>query len=163
MISSCVYPGFKYNLTDLAASLGLHQLRRLPAMLELRERYASRLDEVIDGIDGVRAQYRPTDRSEGRHGLHLYAVAIDGDAFRVDRNGLIAALRAENIGAAIHYEPIHRQPYYAEFLGQGDADLPGASQVGSSIMSLPAQASMTDTDLEDVVSAVSRVFDFYRA
>lgn len=162
MISSCVYPGFKYNLTDLAASLGLHQLRRLPAMLDRREAHARRLDDLIESLNGVTAQQRVTDRALGRHGLHLYAVTIDAEAFRVDRNQLIAALRAENIGAAIHYEPLHRQPYYAERLSHVDADFPNASRIGSTILSIPAQDSMSDSDFDDVLEATQRVFSYYR-
>lgn len=163
MLSSCVYPGFKYNLTDVAASLGLHQLRRLPEMLATRERHAERLDATLREIPGLTMQYRPNDRDEGRHGLHLYAAVMDPEAFRIERNELVAALRAENIGAAIHYEPIHRQPYYAQLLGLDDAALPHAARIGGSIISLPAQASMTDTDVDDVVTALTRVCDFYRS
>lgn len=163
MISSCVYPGFKYNLTDLAASMGLHQLDRLPTMLERREGLAARLDGLVDSLDGVTQQFRVADRIDGRHGLHLYAVVIDPDAFRVDRNHLIAALRAENIGGAIHYEPVHRQPYYAERLRITDDALANSSHIGSHIMSIPAQDSMTDTDFDDVLTATQRVFRYYRA
>jgi dTDP-4-amino-4,6-dideoxygalactose transaminase len=163
MISTCVYPGFKYNLTDLAASLGLHQLKRLPTMLERRERFAAQLDSLIDSLDGVTQQVRVGDRAEGRHGLHLYAVTIDPAAFRVDRNHLIAALRAENIGGAIHYEPVHRQPYYAERLGITDSALPHSSRIGSTVMSIPAQDSMTDADFEDVLFATDRVLRYYRS
>ncbi|MDP1794461.1 MAG: DegT/DnrJ/EryC1/StrS family aminotransferase, partial [Acidimicrobiales bacterium] len=163
MISSCVYPGFKYNLTDLAASLGLHQLARLPAMLDRREGLASRLDGLIDSLDGVTQQARVADRSEGRHALHLYAVIIDPAAFRVDRNHLIAALRAENIGGAIHYEPVHRQPYYAERLGLPDDALPNSSRIGSNIISIPAQDSMSDADFDDVLTATERVLRYYHS
>lgn len=163
MISSCVYPGFKYNLTDLAASLGLHQLERLPQMLQRREALAARLDSLIDSLGGVTQQSRVSDRQQGRHGLHLYAVTIDPAAFSVDRNHLIAALRAENIGAAIHYEPVHRQPYYAQRFGASDAAFPNSSAIGSTIMSIPAQDSMSDEDFDDVLTATERVLRYYRS
>ncbi|MGH9013427.1 MAG: DegT/DnrJ/EryC1/StrS family aminotransferase [Acidimicrobiia bacterium] len=160
--SWCTYPGFKYNLTDLAASLGIHQLARLDTMLEQRESLATQLDPVVDSLPGASRQPRPTDRSEGRHGLHLYAITIDPSAFTVDRDHVVQALRAENIGAAIHYEPVHRHPYYEQLLGVGDADRPVASAVGSTILSLPLTPAMSPADLDDVANALERVLVHYR-
>jgi perosamine synthetase len=141
----------------------MHQLRRLPAMLERRELLAGRLDKFFADRAGVSVQYRPQSAAEGRHGLHLYAVTLDPGSFRVSRNEMVAALRAENIGAAIHYEPVHRQPYYAQRLRVEDADFAVAAQIGSSIMSIPAQDSMTDQDMDDVLTALDRVLSFYEA
>jgi dTDP-4-amino-4,6-dideoxygalactose transaminase len=161
MLSWCVYPGFKYNLTDLGASLGLHQLRRLPEMLAVREEYAGLLDQFAGQWAGVRRQYRPAERAEGRHGLHLYTLIIDPGAFSVDRNHLVAALREEGIGAAIHYEALHRHPYYRDLLSVQD-HLPAATSIGQTIMSLPLTPAMSGRDLEDVVDACQKVFSYYR-
>jgi dTDP-4-amino-4,6-dideoxygalactose transaminase len=158
----CVYPGFKYNLTDLAASIGLHQLRRLPEMLVVRESHASLLDAATSGWDGIRRQSRPSAGGDGRHALHLYVLLIEPGAFRVDRNQIVAALRAENIGAAIHYEPVHRHPYYRRRLGIEDRELPHSSSVGDTILSLPTSSSMTSRDVEDVIDATDKVLRAYR-
>jgi dTDP-4-amino-4,6-dideoxygalactose transaminase len=162
MLSWCVFPGFKYNLTDLAASLGLHQLRRLPEMLAVREKYAGLLDQAVDQWSGVRRQYRPAARQEARHGLHLYTLIVDPTAFFVDRNHLVAALREEGIGAAIHYEAVHRHPHYRELLALGDEDVPWAARIGETILSLPMNPSMCSSDLEDVIDACEKVFAYYR-
>lgn len=161
-LSWCTYPGFKYNLTDLAASMGIHQLRRLPAMLATREEYAALLDPVIDSYSGIRRQFRPSDIREGRHALHLYVMIVNPAAFKVDRNHLVAALRAENIGAAIHYEPIQRHPFYRDLLSIEDDEVPVASEVGSHILSLPLTPSMSQEDLQDVMAALEKVLRFYR-
>lgn len=161
-LSWCTYPGFKYNLTDLAASMGIHQLQRLPAMLATREEYAALLDPVIDSYPEIRRQFRSSDIGESRHALHLYVIIIDPQAFTVERNHLVAALRAENVGAAIHYEPLQRHPFYRNLLSIEDDDVPDASEVGSNILSLPLTPSMTKEDLLDVIAALEKVLRFYR-
>jgi dTDP-4-amino-4,6-dideoxygalactose transaminase len=162
ILSRCGYPGFKYNLTDVAAALGIGQLRRLPMMLERREVLASLYDDGLRTVEGVSTQTRPTSRDVGRHALHLYAVTVDIDAHAMSRDHLLAALRAENIGAALHYEPIHTQPYYARTLGASDQDLPVASRVGSSILSLPLFPDMEDGDVADTLEALGKVLAYYR-
>lgn len=159
--SSCTFPGFKYNMPDLAASLGLHQLRRLPSMLITRERYAGRLDALLDATAGVRRQPRPS-RERGRHALHLYALVIDPTAFTVGRDHIVGALRAENVGAAIHYEPVHRHAYYKDLLRMDDAQRPAASHIGSNILTLPLTPAMSEADLADVAEAVQKVLTYYR-
>jgi len=158
----CVFPGFKYNLTDVAAALGLWQLARLPEMLADRERIASRYDAIVDGWEGVSRQPRYATRDEGRHGLHLYAIVVDPGCVTVSRDRLIAAVRDENVGAAVHYEPIHQQPYYADLLGIGDEDMPGATRVGSWVMSLPLSPGMSERDVDDVLVATEKVLAYYR-
>ena len=160
--SSCVYPGFKYNLSDLAASLGLWQLQRLPEMLARREQLAERYDGGVDPWENVSRQHRPATRDEGRHGLHLYSIVVDQDSVTVSRDHLLAALRAENIGAAIHYEPVHQHPHYVELLGASDDDLPQASRLGWSTLSLPLSPAMSDQDADEVLEACGRVLRYYR-
>lgn len=158
----CVFPGFKYNLTDVAAALGLWQLTRLPDMLADREVIASRYDAAIDGWEEVSRQPRYATREEGRHGLHLYAMVIDPERVTVPRDRLVAAMRAENIGVAVHYEPIHQQPYYSELLGVRDEDMAGATRIGSWVISLPLFPDMAAEDADDVLVACEKVLSHYR-
>jgi dTDP-4-amino-4,6-dideoxygalactose transaminase len=160
--SACVYPGFKYNLSDLAASLGIWQLRRLPEMLARREQLAARYDAPVDSWEDVSRHHRPATRSEGRHGLHLYSIVVDPASVTVSRDHLLAALRAENIGAAVQYEPIHRQPFYARLLDRPDEDLPSASHLGAWILNLPLFPEMTGNDADDTLEAVGKLLRYYR-
>ncbi len=159
--SDAIYPGYKYNLTDLQASLGLHQLRKLERFLDVRERHALRYDSAFSSLAGVRLQPRPTDGGT-RHALHLYVLILDLDQFSVDRNQIVTALRAENIGAAIHYRALHTHPYYRDRFGYRPEDFPVAARTGDRIVSLPLTPGMTDADVQDVIEAVSRVLEAYR-
>ncbi len=161
MLSDSVVPGYKYNMPDLLASLGIHQLAKVEQFLEIRERYAQVYDAELGQLPGVRLQYRPTDGT-GRHGLHLYALILDLDQFRATRNQIIDALLAENIGAALHYRALHTHPYFAETYGYQPEDYPVAADVGESIFSLPLTPGMTEADLDDVVTAVRKVLAAYR-
>ncbi len=109
----------------------------------------------------MRLQPRPTDSAD-RHALHLYVLILDLQRFKTDRNQIVAALRAENIGAAIHYRALHTHPYYRDRFGFRPGDFPNAAEVGRSILSLPLTAGMTGSDVEDVVEAVSKVLGAYR-
>lgn len=152
-----VVPGFKYNMTDVQASLGLHQLRRQEGFLARREVIAARYDAAFGELDGmVRTQYRPGDGS-ARHALHFYPLLVDMTRMRVSRNVLMDALLAENIGVSMHFQPLHEMPFYRERYGYAPEDLPNAHRIGTSEISLPLQPQMSDGDAEDVVAAVVKV------
>jgi dTDP-4-amino-4,6-dideoxygalactose transaminase len=161
ILSDAIYPGYKYNMTDLQASLGLHQLRKQEDFLAIREGYAQIYDAAFADLPGVRRQPRPTDGAN-RHGLHLYVLILDPDQFRVDRNHIIAALLAENIGAALHYRALHTHPYYRERFGYQHNDFPYAAEVGDNIFSLPLTPGMSERDVQDVIEGVYKVLNAYR-
>lgn len=157
-----VVPGFKYNMTDIAASLGIHQLRRQENFLARREEIASFYDEAFTELDGiVSTQFRPRDGT-ARHALHFYPLLLNTERVRVSRNEIINALLAENIGVSMHFQPLHQMLYYREKYGYAPSDLPNASKIGASEISLPLQPQMSDDDARDVVEAVMRVLNFYR-
>jgi dTDP-4-amino-4,6-dideoxygalactose transaminase len=159
--SDVIHPGFKYNMTDLQASLGLPQLRKQEAFLTVRERLARQYDAAFAGMPGVRLQQRPAD-GRSRHALHLYVLILDLDQFRVDRDQVVEALRAENIGVGIHYRALHTHPYYRDRFGYRPEDFPNAALVGRSTLTLPLGPSMSDDDASDVIEAVTRVLSAYR-
>ncbi len=161
LLSDALYPGFKYNMPDLMASLGIHQLKKQEAFLSIRERYACLYDEAFGAMSGVRLQPRPQGPAD-RHGLHLYVLILDPDRFQVSRNQIIDALLAENIGAALHYRAIHTHPYYQQAYGYRPKDFPVAATVGNSILSLPLTPCMTEADVQDVITAVDKVLAAYR-
>lgn len=156
-----IVPGFKYNMTDVAAALGLHQLRRQENFLARRERIAAFYDAAFGELDGmVTTQFRPHDGS-ARHALHFYPLLVDTRRLRVSRNEVLDALLAENIGVSMHFQPLHQMPFYAEKYGYAPDDLPNARRIGESEVSLPLQPQMSDGDAESVVEAVRKVLVHY--
>lgn len=161
VLSEAIYPGFKYNMTDLQASLGLHQLRKQEHFLLIRERYAKIYDAAFADLPGVRQQPRPSD-GINRHSLHLYVLIIDPAQFRVDRNQIVSALLAENIGASIHYQALHTHTYYRDQFGYHPGDYSNAAIVGNNIFTLPLTPGMNEKDVNDVIEAVYKVLTAYR-
>lgn len=161
MLSDVVVPGYKFNMTDLQASLGIHQLNKLESFLEIRTEYAHRYDEAFANWEGIRLQPRPQN-PEDRHALHLYVLIISPEHFKVSRNQIIDALLAENIGAALHYRALHTHPYYAKTFGCRAEDYPQAAAVGESIFSLPLSPKMTIDDVGDVITGVCQVLEAYQ-
>jgi dTDP-4-amino-4,6-dideoxygalactose transaminase len=161
ILSDAVYPGFKYNMTDLQSSLGIHQLRKQEKFLEIREQYACIYDEAFSDLDGVRMQPRHLEDGT-RHALHLYVLILDKTQFRVGRNEIVSALIAENVGAAIHYRALHTHPYYRDRFKYRPEDFPNAAEVGDNILSLPLTPAMTEKDVQDVIAAVYKVLNAYR-
>ncbi len=160
-MSEVVVPGYKYNMTDLQASLGLHQLRKQERFIARREELAGFYDRAFRELDAVRTVGRPLD-GQTRHVLHLYVLLLDLDQLAVSRNRILSALLAENIGVSMHFWPLHMHPYYREKYGYRPNDLPVARRVGESILSLPLTPQMTEQDAEDVVKAVYKVVKAYR-
>lgn len=152
--------GYKCNMTDLAASLGIHQLRKQERFLEIRERYARIYDRAFADLP-VRFQHRPAGGQDDRHSLHLYVLILEDGRWRVGRDRVIAALLRENIGAALHYRAVHTHRYYRDKYGYQPEDYPSAYTIGERIFSLPMTPGMSEMDVEDVVTAVRKVAELY--
>jgi dTDP-4-amino-4,6-dideoxygalactose transaminase len=151
-----VYPGYKYNLTDLAAALGLHQLARVEESLVTRERlsqvYRLALSELPQ-ITLPEEDREPTNR----HARHLFVVLLNLEALRVTRDQFAAQLKDEQIGSGVHFTALHLHKYYAETYGFRRGDYPSAEWVGERTLSLPLSAGLTDNDLDDVIYAVRKL------
>ncbi len=161
-MSEVVVPGYKYNMTDIQASLGIHQLRKQEQFIARREEIAAFYDEAFSECAGlVRTVPRPHDGTS-RHVLHLYVLLLDLARLSVNRNRVISALLAENIGVSMHFWPLHMHPYYREKYGYKPDDYPVARRVGESVLSLPLVPQMTKHDAQDVVDAVVKVVGTYR-
>jgi len=147
--------GLKYNLTDMSAALGLHQLRRLDEFCRRRAELAGRYQEALADLPGltVPAPARPEDC----HAWHLYNVLIDSAQAGLSRDDFMLALQAENIGTGLHFTAVHLHTYYRERYGCAPGDCPVAEQVCDRIVSLPLYPGMTDQDQADVIAAVRRV------
>ena len=143
--------GFKYNLTDIAASIGLQQLRRADAFQARRLHIARAYGAALSDLPGLRL---PEVGDEHGHAWHLYVVQVVPDALTVDRDTLIRELGAMNIGVSVHFIPLHLQPYYRHKYGYEPTDFPNAYAASQRILSLPIYPKMSDADVQDVIEAV---------
>jgi dTDP-4-amino-4,6-dideoxygalactose transaminase len=152
--------GFKYNMTDLVAALGLPQLAKIEEHWRQRERAWAQYNEQLKELPLV---LPPATKPESRHAYHLYTPLLKLEEFRAGRAEIIAALDAENIGVGIHYVPVHQQPYYRQQFGLKDSDFPNATFVGERTVSLPLSPAMSEQDVADVVTALTRICRYYAA
>jgi dTDP-4-amino-4,6-dideoxygalactose transaminase len=148
--------GFKYNLTDLQAALGLVQLGRLDDFIERRRTLGEVYGRELARVSGLRPQPRPWN-DDVRHGQHLYIIEVDEQAVGLDRDALLGALSAENIGTGVHYRAIHLHPYYRTRLGLDPGALPVAERLSTTLLSLPLSAAMSEDDVVAVVDALERI------
>ena len=147
-------PGFKYNLTDLAAALGLAQLERWPEFDARRGAIARLYDQRLKALDLLAL---PFADPRAHHAWHLYTVRLDLARLTVDRARFLELLKAENIGTTVNFIPVHKHPYYRDALGFQPADYPVAERVYPAIFTLPIYPRMTDADVDDVVAALTKV------
>ena len=145
-----VAPGFKYNLTDIAAALGIHQLRRAHDFQRRRAAIAARYDEAFAGLPLV----RPARPAEGElHAWHLYVLRL-ADAAPLGRDAFIERLFGIGIGVSVHYIPLHLHPYWRERYGLQAAQFPHSQHAYERMLSLPIYTRMGDADVERVADAV---------
>lgn len=144
--------GFKYNLTDIAAAIGLVQLRRQHEMLERRRRIANLYDQAFAATGAIRPVGR---RADVEHAWHLYAIRIDLSRLRIGRDELMASLRDRGIGASVHFIPMHLHPLYQSRFGYADTDCPNASAAFKELVSLPLFPGMSDAEVSRVIDVVS--------
>jgi len=154
-----VAAGYKYNMTDMAAALALPQLERVEERWHTREKLWRAYDERLAGLP---LQLPASLESDSRHACHLYTPLLSLEEIGASREQIIAALDAENIGVGIHYVGVHQQPYYRERFGLRDADFPNATLVGERTISLPLSPAMSEQDVEDVATALARIFRYYK-
>jgi dTDP-4-amino-4,6-dideoxygalactose transaminase len=148
-----VAPGFKYNLTDIAAALGLHQLGRAQAFQRKRERLARLYDEAFADLPLLRPP-RPADASD-LHAWHLYVVRLTDEA-PIARDAFIEQLFAAGIGCSVHYIPLHLHPYWRERYALQPEQFPHSQHAYERMVSLPLYTRMTDADAQRVIEAVRR-------
>jgi dTDP-4-amino-4,6-dideoxygalactose transaminase len=154
-----VAPGFKYNMSDIMAAIGLVQLGKLDSMQERRRATARRYTDAFGDCDAVEC---PTERPEVLHAWHLYVLRLNLKALRIDRAQFIEQLTTRNIGASVHFIPIHLHPYYREKYGYRPSDYPVAYENYQRIISLPMSAKHTDQDVDDVIEAVLDIVKEYK-
>jgi dTDP-4-amino-4,6-dideoxygalactose transaminase len=146
-----LYPGFKYNLTDIAAALGLAQLRKCERFWKSRDRLAALYDEAFRDLPEI---IRPHASSHVQHAWHLYVIRLELDRLRIGRNQFIERLQHAGIGCSVHFIPLHLHPYYRDTYGYQPLDCPTANSVYQQSVSLPLYPRMTDGDIQRVITVV---------
>lgn len=151
--------GYKYNMTDIQAALGIHQLRRLDGFIEKRIRYARMYDEAFASLPELTTPIRYPDRL---HAYHLYVIRLNSRRLTIDRAQFIEKLKEYNIGASVHYIPLHLHPFYQKEYGYKRGDLPLTEEIYDGIVSLPLYPKMTDEDIKYVRDVVREIIQNHR-
>ena len=154
-----VYPGYKYNMFDLQAALALPQLAKIEQFWARRVELSARLDAGLAGIPEIRT-YRPV--GDVKHARHLYPIVVLTERLRADRDTIMNAIQAENIGVGVHFRAVHLHPYYQERWGFRRGMFPNAEYYSDRTISLPLYPKMSDQDADDVVDVVRKVVEWFR-
>src|SRR5579864_5369422 len=147
-----VLPGFKYNMPDIQAAIGLKQLKRLSAMQARRMAIVAQYDEAFAGLDAIET---PVARPEIESAWHIYLLRLRTARLKIGRDQFIEELRRRNIGASVHFIPIHDHPYYRDRYGLKPGDFPVAQSEFERMLSLPLSPAHSDEDIADVIEAVT--------
>ena len=152
-------PGYKYNMSDIMASLGLWQLRKLDGFQERRRDTVARYHEAFADHPSLEL---PVERPEVEHAWHLYVIRLRTETLTIGRDEFIRELAARNIGTSVHFIPVHLHPYYRETYGYQPEDFPVALDGFERAISLPLHAGLSPSDVDDVASAVLAIAAAYR-
>jgi len=152
-------PGFKYNMTDMQAALGLHQLEKLAAFQRRRRDVVARYAAGFADLDALEL---PVERADVEHAWHLYVLRLRPRVLRIERDQFIAELTARNIGTSVHFIPIHLHPYYRDRYGYAPESFPVAWSNYRRMLSLPLNPRLSDDDVADVIEAVRDIVRIYR-
>ena len=147
-------PGYKYNLTDLAAAIGIQQLKKCDQFWQARQRIAALYTEGFQDMPEITT---PALAREGQHAWHLYILQLNLERLRISRNEFVELLKQYQIGTSVHFIPLHLHPYYRETFGYRPQDLPQASAAFERIVSLPLYPKMTEAQVQHVISAVREI------
>ncbi|MBD2482378.1 DegT/DnrJ/EryC1/StrS aminotransferase family protein [Planktothrix sp. FACHB-1365] len=146
--------GFKYNMTDIQAAIGIHQLARVEESWLRRQEIWQKYNEAFANLP---LQLPADIEPETRHAYHLYTILIDEEKTGIKRDKFLDAMTAEKIGVGVHYLSIAEHPYYQRTFGWKPEDYPNAMKVGRETVSLPISPKLTDQDVEDVIEAVYKI------
>ena len=154
-----VAPGYKYNLTDIAAAMGLAQLRKVDRMWSRRKEIARAYTSAFEHYPELQPPAEPPP--DGQHAWHLYSLRLNLERLSIDRARFIEQLKRRNIGVSVHFIPLHLHPYYRRTYGYQPEDFPVAYREYQRVISLPIYSKMTERDVADVIAAVEDVVEKY--
>jgi len=152
-----ILPGFKYNMLDMQAALGIHQLKKLDAFIDRRTEIAEYYNAAFADVEEIAP---PSSAAyDHRHAWHLYTPLIRIERLKIDRDTFMSELKRENIGTGLHFKAVHHHPYYRETLKIPEGELANADYASDRILSLPLFPKMAGEDPRDVVEAVKNVIN----
>jgi len=149
-----VAAGFKYNMTDINASIGIHQLKKLPGFFKRRQYLSQRYYEFLDDMPLILPFKESKDNASS---CHLFVIRIMDDV-KINRDDLIAFLASKGVSTSVHYVPLHRQPYWKEKYHLKNEDFPETEKAYQSMITLPLYSAMTDAQQDQVIDALSEAF-----
>lgn len=154
-----VRPGFKCNMTDIQAALGLNQLRRLGSFQERRREVVARYLSKLDATDVIEL---PSADADVEHSWHLFVIRLNLEKLTIDRSQFIDELAERNIAASVHFIPVHKHPYYRDRYSFTDEQFPVASAEYERLVSIPLHPRLSDADADDVIEAVLDVAETFK-
>ena len=152
-----IFPGFKYNMMDLQAAIGIHQLARVESNWLRRQEIWDRYQRELSGLGLGLPALAPGGRS--RHAYHLFTILVDPDRVGIGRDAFLDAMTAQGIGVGVHYLSLPEHPYYQQAYGWASADVPNAARIGRQTVSIPLSPALSDDDVADVIEAIRRIVD----
>lgn len=149
-----IYAGFKYNMMDMQAALGIHQLPRIERYWKRRAEIWGRYNEAFKDLPA----FRPVPAERGtKHAYHLYTLLLDIDHLQITRDEFLNKMTRQNIGVGVHYIALHLHPYYRKTFGYKKGDFPNAEWIAARTVSLPLSPKLNDKDIKYVIDAVRKV------
>jgi dTDP-4-amino-4,6-dideoxygalactose transaminase len=152
-------PGFKYNMTDIAASMGLAQLRKIECFDQRRREVVAAYDRAFAPEPALEI---PVERDDVHHAWHLYVLRLNTDALTIGRDQFVTELAKRNIGTSVHFIPVHSHPYYRDRYGYAPNDFPVAWSNFERMLSIPLNPRLGIAEMDDVIGAVLDVVDSHR-
>jgi dTDP-4-amino-4,6-dideoxygalactose transaminase len=149
-----IAPGFKYNLTDIASAIGIHQLRKSDQFHRRRTELAGLYTQLLDEVEEL---VLPQVQPNRIHSWHLYVIRLKLARLKIDRAQFIAELQQRGIGTSVHWMPLHLHPYYRQTYGDLERDLPTATALYPEIITLPIYPEMTETDVQYVSDSIKAI------
>jgi perosamine synthetase len=149
-----VAPGFKYNMPDTAAAVGIHQLKKADSFWRERKRIAELFTEKLADAKGI---ITPTEKPDRKHSWHLYIIRLDSPPSGINRDDFIKKLGESGVGSSVHYMPLHMHPYYKEKLGVEPEDFPVARKLFNHIISLPIYPGLSDSEIDKICGTVKLI------
>ena len=151
--------GHKCNMSDLNASIGLHQIKKVERFMALRKKYVSMYDRAFADVAELET---PVVRDYATHAHHIYVVSLRLECLTIDRDGFLDAIQSAGIGVALHYVALHLQPYYVKNFNTKPQDFPIASNYSERVISLPLYPKMSSADVERVIGTVKDLIKKFR-
>jgi dTDP-4-amino-4,6-dideoxygalactose transaminase len=149
-------PGFKYNLTDIGAAIGIEQLKKSDAFGVVRNNIAAAYNEAFAHLPEIQT---PICEPELQHAWHLYVIQLQRERLKITRDEFIDALKSQGIGTSVHFIPLHLHPYYRDSFGYVPGDFPNATEAYQRIVSLPIYSKMREADVDYVIDSVTKLVE----